>query len=246
MKFFNFKKREFNSNKKKAFTLPEMMITISVIGIVAALTFPMLVTSYQKKTTLSQLQKVFQDLNAAMKIAVADAKLEDLDYKLSPYKFFKKYMTSVLVVSETTMSELKSRGIKYRQISGAEETALAIMGANASKTHIVNLSNGAQLFLTDIDSTTPSNRTIYLDINGFGMPNTFGKDCYMLVITKKGNNVVFHNTDDGIPVKSDVPRNTLINGPSQHNYQCNGTGRGMWCGALIQQDGWEFKSDYPW
>jgi len=245
MKIFNLKQYFYN-NKKPAFTLAEAMITIGLIGIVAAMTMPMLMTNYQKKVTLTQLKKVVHELNQAMKFAVADAKFEDLNYAQSTYKFFKQYFTSIMVVSETTMEKVKARGKIYRQISGAEEKDLAIMKQNLDKTHILNLNNGAQLILPDTDTrTTPHNQTIYIDVNGFGPPNTFGKDCFMMVITTN-NKILFHNTDDGNPVKLGIARDTLINGPSEHRYQCNPQGRGMWCGALIESDGWEFRKDYPW
>lgn len=41
-------------------------------------------------------------------------------------------------------------------------------------------------------------------------------------------------------------REKLKNGPAQYNYQCNKNGKGMWCGALIQRDGWQISKDYPW
>jgi prepilin-type N-terminal cleavage/methylation domain-containing protein len=44
-------------NFKKAFTLPEVLITLSIIGIVAALTMPALVASYQKHVTVTKLKK---------------------------------------------------------------------------------------------------------------------------------------------------------------------------------------------
>ena len=241
----NMKNFNFNNNKKPAFTLAEAMITIGLIGIVAAMTMPMLMTNYQKKVTLTQLKKVVHELNQAMKFAVADAKFEELNYAQSSYDFFKQYLTSIMVVSETTMQKHKAKGNKYRQISGAEEVDFAIMKQNLDKVHILNLNNGAQLILNGTPVTAPGNKSIYVDVNGFAPPNTFGKDVYCLYITRN-NKVLFMNTDDGIPVASDVPRDTLINGPSAHRYQCNSQGCGAWCGALLQADGWEFRKDYPW
>ena len=44
---------------KKGFTLAEILITLGVIGIVAAMTIPGLITKYQQKQTVIQLKKVF-------------------------------------------------------------------------------------------------------------------------------------------------------------------------------------------
>ena len=37
-------------NKKSAFTLTEVLVTLSIIGVVSALTVPTLMNQYQKKT----------------------------------------------------------------------------------------------------------------------------------------------------------------------------------------------------
>lgn len=55
------------SNKlKRGFTLAEVLITLGVIGIVAALTIPQLVKNYQGKVLHSQLQKSYSALSQAL------------------------------------------------------------------------------------------------------------------------------------------------------------------------------------
>lgn len=49
---------------KKAFTLAETLITLGVIGVVAALTLPTLINSYKKQVTTARLKKfnsIFND-----------------------------------------------------------------------------------------------------------------------------------------------------------------------------------------
>lgn len=45
---------------KRAFTLAEVLITLGIIGVVAALTLPSVITNYQKKQTVEQLKKHIQ------------------------------------------------------------------------------------------------------------------------------------------------------------------------------------------
>lgn len=47
---------EFKNNH--AFTLAEVLITLGVIGIVAAMTLPVLIGKYQKKTNRSSASKI--------------------------------------------------------------------------------------------------------------------------------------------------------------------------------------------
>lgn len=49
-----------------AFTLAEVLITLGIIGIVAAITIPTLISNYQKKQYVIQLQKVYTTVNQAL------------------------------------------------------------------------------------------------------------------------------------------------------------------------------------
>ncbi len=47
---------------KKAFTLAEVLITLGIIGVVAAMTLPTVVTNYKKAKTLSVLKKAYSEV----------------------------------------------------------------------------------------------------------------------------------------------------------------------------------------
>ena len=49
-----------------AFNFSEVLLTITVIGIVGALTMPGLISSYEKKVYVSQLQKALSQFEQAM------------------------------------------------------------------------------------------------------------------------------------------------------------------------------------
>ena len=67
---------------------------------------------------------------------------------------------------------------------------------------------------------------------------------FSLIKSKKA--VLPHAWDDRGRDNPIMDRNKLKNGPSAQGYQCNKTGRGAWCGALIIMDGWKISDDYPW
>ena len=54
---------------KVGFTLAEVLITLGIIGVVAAITIPNLITSYQKHVTVTKLQKAISVLNQAYKLS---------------------------------------------------------------------------------------------------------------------------------------------------------------------------------
>jgi len=55
-----------------AFTMAEVLITLAVIGIVAALTIPALVNNYKERQTVTALKKNYSVLNNALNLAIAE------------------------------------------------------------------------------------------------------------------------------------------------------------------------------
>ena len=51
---------------KKAFTLAEVLITLVIIGVVAAITVPVLWSNYQEQALMSSLNKNFSVLKQAL------------------------------------------------------------------------------------------------------------------------------------------------------------------------------------
>ena len=51
--------------KKFAFTLAEVLITLGIIGVVAAMTMPTLVANYQKTVTVNRLKKAYSVMSNA-------------------------------------------------------------------------------------------------------------------------------------------------------------------------------------
>jgi prepilin-type N-terminal cleavage/methylation domain-containing protein len=58
--------------RNKAFTLAEVLITLAIIGVVAALTISTVVRNYQKQQTLVKLKKVFSALSNTTNLAIAE------------------------------------------------------------------------------------------------------------------------------------------------------------------------------
>ena len=60
------------------FTLAEVLITLGIIGVVAALTMPALITNYQKQQTINTLKKSYSILQQAIKLS--ELKNDDTQY----------------------------------------------------------------------------------------------------------------------------------------------------------------------
>ena len=61
-----------NSKGFRAFTLAEVLITLGIIGIVAAMTIPTLIAKYSERQTVSQLTKLYSTLTQAYQMLQAE------------------------------------------------------------------------------------------------------------------------------------------------------------------------------
>ena len=60
------------SSKKVAFTLAEVLITLGIIGVVAAMTIPTLISNYQEKELVTRAKKALAQVNNAIDLARAE------------------------------------------------------------------------------------------------------------------------------------------------------------------------------
>lgn len=231
--------------KFKGFTLAEILITIGVIGIVAAMTIPTLMTNYQKKRTVNQLKKTYSELSQAVRLSEND------NGEISGWYFqqgkslsevFEQYVIPYLKISKSISM---NRALKYYQCSKQRETGLRIISGNSTRFQLLS---GSEIIISNqaFTSTNAKQIDILIDLNGYNtLPNQFGKDAFFFMLNlEKG--LLLHYEDDGENSNIIRTRKQLLNGPSRFSYQCNKQGRGMWCGKLIQQDGWQISNDYPW
>ena len=66
-----------HSLKRAAFTLAEVLITLGIIGVVAALTLPTLIQNHQKQVYVTQLKKAYSTLGNAFNKMAADEGVVD-------------------------------------------------------------------------------------------------------------------------------------------------------------------------
>ena len=57
-------------NKKFAFTLSEVLVTMGIIGVISALTVPTLVNNYQRKAQALQFRKTVTDIGNAVDMLI--------------------------------------------------------------------------------------------------------------------------------------------------------------------------------
>lgn len=235
-------------NQKKAFTLAEVLITLGIIGVVASMTLPSVINNSARKKTTVQLKKAYTVLYNAVKMSeVKNGSSDYWNYKLGAKAFFEKYLSDYIIVNKNTVSNSK---IKYKWLNGTECNETYCTG----NSYVIFLSDGSSLTISDYRSLD-NGKLVFIDTNGSGKPNTFGKDLFAYTVRPKYGLAPFGykgfgyvGDEDANPnaynqVFGDYNRDVII---STKRYACNRNRYGMWCSALILIDGWEMKDDYPW
>ena len=140
---------------KAAFTMAEVLITLGIIGIVAAMTLPSLIQKHRDKVIVTQVRKVYSDINNAIIHAQADfGVIGDNSQLFNPNNTsvqtaenFAKYFTGAKVCRGKTRKECKQYypDIKYATPYVDSSGTNAYWVTNGLPTII--LQNGAVLYI---------------------------------------------------------------------------------------------------
>ena len=223
-------------SKNKAFTLAEILITLGIIGVVAAMTLPTLFGNIQKRQTVSRLQKVYAELKQAAKISSDEnGDPSGWDYTLTNEEFIKRYFAPYLKISvvnvDHTYTDLKGRSFRYTR---------------SDYPNFITMS-GALVMYYHTDQAYQTKNHLLIDINGKTPPNRMGKDLF--AFTFLGENLVTY-TQYNEETTHNMERKVLIlpGTSGQCSYSAAGGvfGVGSYCSRLIEVDGWKIADDYPW
>ena len=233
----------------KAFTLAEVLITLGVIGVVAAMTLPSVIKHYQQQATVNQLKKAYSEFSQALHKAEVDNGLmetwnfADFATPLERATYFgENYLFPYIkTVEKCVPSSNKCWADKITNVSGN------ILGESDG------LSNAKQY----VSFVTASGYSGYywLNGNGFGMwywvdingpqkgPNKIGRDIFTFG-TWWGSSANIGKISSGA-IANNLTRDEMITqGCSRKNAKYYNDGQ--FCGALIMHDGWKIGDGYPW
>lgn len=254
-------KNEFERKDKCAFTLSEVLITLVIIGVVAALTLPTLVSIYQKTQYVTALKKVYSELSQVFKLYMADEGVTDLsqtslyniDYnydKLNEIlrKYFKviklcEWDNSSCSINESYLDPSTGNGTFFKGNNSYTADGMAFRFAlNTLADCKPNLNNPTSVKGTCL--------YISVDTNGPKPPNRMGRDFFQNQINIDNNgNVYFTGSMEDAKSSSYKATGSIDNWRAyywQGGWSCGTAGstniKGLLgyyhCAARIQGEGW--------
>ena len=222
------------TSKKAAFTLAEVLITLGIIGVVAAMTLPALTANSRKQEVVSRLQKFNSTMQQAVLLSVVDN---------GPVEYWNKESMATSDESDASdgydfvegskqaekfFKEYLGPYIKYLSLEMTDEFVYPLKLVFSDGT-CAYLKNGGYI-------------DFVFDINCNKKPNKYGYDRFYYSLSIKKNNAgkyfaPFYKT---ITTENWNDRNWLLENCAIISGDSSGA-----CARLIEYDGWQIKEDYP-
>ncbi len=179
--------------KKHAFTLAEVLITLGIIGVVAAMTLPALVQNYNKKILETAFKKSVNTVLNTNKMLLAQKE----QFSLCDLEYFE------CNEGESDMDVVNEYLDDYMKAFGFTKTR-ADLGALMNGTSEVYLSKDGACYRVVDDSTwvvsQPDRHTLamFVDTNCEKRPNQGGRDQFFIFITDRGDLYEWGNVDGAV------------------------------------------------
>jgi len=204
--------------EKAAFTLAEVLITLGIIGIVAAITIPNMISNYRKKLKTTRLQHFYSIMSQAVRMKLdGDSTLDAsmLNEAGNPDEMLEFVKTNYAPYMNLTVLKKSQYGVivGFPDGSGAEFVKRGCTPQSTSCTYMI--------FCPEYKDCDPSGIQV-LDENR---------------IADNAKRFIFWTTSVPYSSLSLKDRDNVLV-PNCKRYT-------EYCTRLLQIDNWEFKKDYP-
>ena len=241
---------------KFGFTLAEVLITLGIIGVVAAITIPNLITNYKKYSTVEELKVAYSLLGQAIESSKRDnGDISNWDFNLETDAFVKEYLAPYLKL--TNVGAYHAPFVPghyyffYYLVSNTQDIGnqKVVLHSNVNA-YIYSLPNGMLVTIAVYISHTFNIGTcvMRIDINGNAKPNMLGKDVFAFTFTDS-----YPKLTPGIANQYAQYKYTADELLGSSTGRCNVNATANWgaapgdaCSAVIIKDGWKIRKEYPW
>ncbi len=211
-----------NIEEKNAFTMSEVLITLGIIGIVASMTLPAVITKHKRKVAETKLAKFYSVINQALRMSIAEHGEILIDNT-------NKTSTSNVEYIEKWYKENITKYIKTIHEEGSDKTSTYYKVAFIDGSGFNSYMSGS--------NTTTGKSSLYIfyclnyKICDYG--HYEGENQFLFTYSPEKQQVI------------PTYRGQSINNLKRSCYSEN-EGSRHGCTALIEANGWKIPDDYPW
>ena len=232
-----------DSNRKIAFTLAEVLITLGIIGVVAAMTLPTLIQKNNNRVVETRLQKFYSNINQAVQMA---------EVQYGDKKIWFEDLTGAQLDENGKPIEGSSESEKWFNKYLAPHLKIIKREILSDGSFIVYFPDGSAL--RAMPHTTrdwmfyPGNPQKCIKTYGVEFEIISGVCSFIFNFNPSNNHPYwkYHYNKGFEPYKYhwDGTKEKLYEGDNL-SYSCRDTTRAF-CAALIQYNGWKIPDDYPY
>ena len=186
----------------RGFTMTEVLITLGLIGIVAAMTIPQLIKNYQIKVLQTEFKKAYADLNTASKMFQVHNGTTISDYavnagSMAALNLFKKEFNAVLKKNDNRHNTVDDEGVTvgarpYKDKDGKWHGWGLLANKNSNSGSYCDSTQfffdgiGRTISFDDRPQSGKNGPKVCIDINGEKSPNIYGVDYFVFLFTTDG------------------------------------------------------------
>jgi len=224
--------------------MAEVLVTLGIIGVIAAMTLSSLITKYQKYQTAIQLKAAYSMVGNIIDRSIADngdpkhwnitsSKLDVINLYILPY-----VSNVIRIKNESAWTDEYKKNNPF----------------GTGWIYYVDLTNGTRIIFDlwgrshGADMTAYCGLNFIVDLNGKKTPNKWGRDLFKIRLNTSDSSLYF----DGLYSNqwkndsdyADCSIKLIQKSREEIKQQC--INNLSTCGALIYEDSWEILDDYPW
>ena len=256
--------------RRAAFTLAEVLITLGIIGVVAAMTLPALIQNYQKHIALNKLKQTYAQISTGIEAVAAEFDTLPMhnwscnegwaegqyNQENCFYLVFEKIGAKMYPQATETDKTMCYEGKPYNKYKYATNFGTEYATTDGFNTYSwsAQMPNGACVLWLAYAWTGSNAGKFFIDIDGpYKGYNTFGKDLFVFSYAAGHNGKGLGANGHSIyPTcfsyeNNDTARIKMCTS-SEAGWGVEGciNGNRMNCAAYIMVNGWTMPKNYPW
>ncbi len=240
------------SQRYTGFTLAEVLITLTIIGVIAMTTIPTLIQNYEKLQTNTRLKKIYSEISQAIKLSeIENGKLNLInvaDRTQASRQFLKEYLLRNIKHNEVCNYDNSQCWTDAKKMSGKAGGYCSSYSNVGDYAVSAITASGYSIWVFVGNSRTEAGICVDIDGKNKGK-NQMGRDVFEIYYNALETSALKEGVYPyGLMFKPSLTRTDMRAGTDSRACieNLDTAYSGLTCAGLIALDGWQIKDDYPW